>query len=173
MPSWNICHVKKGEYELLNGNSTLVHFSPTSDPDVAWLMNKMEELEIPISYTKNLNELYFTKLPRDAGDYLDGRIRLSVRKSDWVNVHRTFIHELGHLLDDHEALTDDDDLKKEKKKKAKHLPDSYAKKDIYEYLAVGFEIFYCGTKKEKKNMKKKNPILFKKIKNLHKKYSKL
>lgn len=172
MSSWNVSHVEKKEYELLNGSSTLVHSSPTSNPDIAWLMSKMEELEVPIAYTRELKELYFTKLPRDAGDYFRGRIRISVRPDDWENAHRILVHELGHLIDEEEAATDDDSMKKEKKKKAKHMPDAYAKKDVCEYFAVGFEVFYCGTKEERKKMKKKNPLLFKRIKALHKKYSK-
>jgi hypothetical protein len=51
------------------------------------------------------------------------------------------------------------------------MPDGYAKKDVGEYLACGFEVFYCGAKKVKDKMKKMNPHLYRTIKVLDREFS--
>jgi hypothetical protein len=73
-------------------------------------------------------------------------------------------------MDDRELISLRDNIIKEKKLKVKYVNDSYARKNVGEYVAVGFEIFYCGTKKEKRSLKKHNPKLYGVISRLHRKY---
>lgn len=171
MSSWNVLYISDREFQLLNGSQTLITLSPKSKFDVTLLMSKLEEIEFPLSYTKGLKLIHMTKLPGTAGDYLDCRIRMSSDKLTQDIMDVVFVHEVAHHIDDIENVTDDEHLKKEKKKKAKFMPDGYAKKNVGEYFATGFEVFYCGTKKEKSNMRKKNPRLFSTISALHKKFS--
>ena len=172
MLSWNVIWVRAKEYVLLNSDSTPVKLSPSSKPDISWLMSRMEELNVPIAYTKDLEEIYFTKLPGGVhGDYCAGRIRLAADVKTCEIMDKVFVHELAHHVDDQEDVVSDERLIKEKKLKAKYMADTYAKRSIGEYLAVGFEVYYVGTKKEKSVMKKKNPRLYKIISDLHRKFS--
>lgn len=172
MGSWNVAHIKKGEYELLNDTATLISFSPKAAPDISWLLSRMEEIGVPISYTRDLKNIYFTYLKGgDHGDYCNHRIRISCDKRTREIMDKVFIHEIAHHVDDMEDITSDDMLMREKKLKGKHMADSYARKNVGEYFAVGFEVYYFGTVKEKKTMRTKNPYLYKKIQSLHRKFS--
>lgn len=174
MASWNVAWVKAKEYMLMNGDSTPVRLSPSSKPDVSWLMSRMEELGIPIAYTKDLEEIYFTKLPGgDHGDYCAGRIRMSADKKTCPIMDKVFVHELAHHVDDQEDVTSDEKLIQEKKRAAKYMADTYAKKNVGEYLAVGFEVYYLGTEQEKKKMRKRNPRLYRTIGDLHRRFSRM
>ena len=172
MPSWNVVHRKGREYELLNGSGTPIRLSPKAQPDISWLMARMEELGIPIAYTMNLEEIYFTFLKgRDHGDYRVGKIRISSNKETKEIMDSVFVHELAHFVDDMDDVTSNDLLIKEKKQRAKYMPDPYAKKNVGEYLAVGFEVYYLGTDEEKKRMRKSNPRLYRTIASLHHRFS--
>lgn len=159
----------------MNGpTSTVISCSPKSRPDITWLMSRMEELGVPPSYTWDLDEIYFTRLAgRNHGDYCNNKIRLSVDKESWSMVDRTLVHELAHHIDDQEDITGDDALIKERKLKGRHMADSYARKNVGEYLAVGFEVYYVGTRKERGVMRAKNPVLYHTISRIHKRYRKL
>ncbi len=80
------------------------------------------------------------------------------------------MHELAHHVDEEEGISDRPGLLEEKKKKARYLPDSYAKKNLLEYVAVGFEVYYCGTREEKRKMKRCNRKLYSIIQYIHRKY---
>jgi len=174
LSSWNIIPFKEREYILTNDDRTLIRCSPSSKPDIVKLMSSMEEHDVPISYTKFLREIYFTRLPGgDHGDYHDDRVRLAADKKTALVLGKVFVHELAHHLDDHEDIVSDDHLFREKKKCAKHMSDAYAKKNVGEYLAVGFEVFYFGAAVEKAKLRKMNPRLYKTIAALHRKFSRL
>ena len=174
MPSWNVEWVKAKEYVLLNGDCTPVRLSPASKPDISWLMSRMEELGVPVAYTKDLEEICFTRIPGgDHGDYLSGRIRIAGDLKTQPIMDKVFVHELAHHVDDQEDVTSDERLTKEKRRAAKHMADTYAKKNTGEYLAVGFEVYYLGTKEEKKKMRSKNPRLYRTIAELHRKFSRM
>jgi len=173
MQSWNAIFVEDKEYQLLNSSLTSIKFSNASKFDLALLMSKMEERGVPLSYTSELTEIKFTQLRNgDHGDYLNGVIRLSSDKTTQSLMDKIFVHELAHHVDCTNNITDDDSILREKKKKSKYMKDKYARKDVFEYFAVGFEVFYCGTDEEKRFMKKKNPILFSVISKLHKEHCK-
>lgn len=136
-------------------------------------MSRMEELGVPAGYTRELEEIYFTRLHGDAGDYFDGRIRISVDSKTWDIADKVLVHELGHHVDDMEDVTSDESLAHEKKTRGCYMPDGYARKNVGEYLACGFEIYYCGSKQDKRNLKKKNPVLYATIRRLHRRFSRL
>lgn len=159
---------------LLIHSSTAIRLSPSSKPDITKLMSEMEEADVPISYTNELEEIYFTKIPGgNHGDYCSDRIRLAADKKTREILGKVLVHELAHHVDDQEDICSDDRLMKEKKKKAKYMSDTYAKRNVGEYFAVGFEVYYFGTDKEKRQMKKKNPYLHRTIEAIHKKYSRM
>lgn len=174
MPSWNVEWVRAKEYVLLNCECTPILLSQSSKPDLSWLMSRMEELRIPISYTKNLEKIIFTKIPRGHhGDYQGDIIRLAADKKTAPILDKVFVHELAHHVDDHEDISSDDLLIKEKKVASKYMDDAYARKNTSEYLAVGFEVYYLGTKEEKKKLRAKNPRLYRAIAALHRKFSRM
>lgn len=173
MASWKVDHVR-GEYFLHNGKEpTKFRCSPKSKPDIPWLMRRMKELNIPISFTLGLKEIYFTRLHGTHGDYSSGILRLSTDKRSWEIAPLVLTHELAHHLDEILGITKDKRLIREKMTKSQHMPDGYAQKNTCEYLACGFEVYFCGEKKEKDKMKRKNPHLFRTIKTIHQKFSRL
>ncbi len=129
----------------------------------------MEELEVPVAYTYDLTEIYFTRIPGALGTYVDGVIKLRASAND---VDRTFIHELGHHVDEMEGCTLDDKLIREAKYRSRYMSDKYARKDVSEYFAVGFEVYYFGAPGERKKFRKLNPYLYRTIAKLHQRYSK-
>jgi hypothetical protein len=132
-------------------------------------MTEMEELNVPFAYAGKVKEIYFTLMP-DHGDHKDGLIRISYTNQSREILARILIHELAHNVDDEEGLSEREDIILEKKKKARYLPDRYARKNVDEYIAIGFETYYCGTPEQKRKMKRCNPRLFGAIRYLHRKY---
>lgn len=174
MESWNVvdCNDPEGDYVLLNKSRTIVRFSKRfPDVDILGLMSKMEESNVPFSYTEELKEIYFTLLPgKTHGDYINGRIRLSCGHASSDIQPVTLVHELAHHIDELEDISGRESVAIEKKNKANMLQDKYAQKNISEYVAIGFEVYYFGDKKARAEMKKNNPKLWNTIKNLHSKY---
>lgn len=175
MESWNVVVVEGSEEDflLLNKTNTAFKFNKRINPEISTLMSKMEEAGVPLAYTEDVTEVYFTYIISPIhGDYTDGKIRMSYNEGSLPLLERTFVHELGHHVDDSEGLSDDEDIKKEKRTRAKHLNErNVIRADVGEYIAVGFEHFYFGTKEQKDSLKKHNPKLFKALKSIHKKYS--
>lgn len=172
---WNTIYHSDGELTLINASDTLLSFNSKSKGkvDMAALLAKLEEANVPLSYTKGVHEIQFTLMPGLHGDYFDGKIRLSCMNQSLPIIAQTFVHELAHHVDEVEDISSSDDLMKEKKRKAKHIDDSYASKNIAEYIAVGFEVFYFGGEEERKKLRECNPKLYRTISRLHRKYSRL
>lgn len=171
METWSIDNslTQKGILVLKNRSRTIIRFSERASIDVVSLLTQMELLNVPFAYTNQVKEIYFT-IMRDHGDQLHDKIRISLKKNLKTQLDATLIHELAHNVDDHECISDDPKILREKKECAKFLPDQYARKDVREYVAVGFEVFYCGTQQQRSKMRKCNPILYSWILKLHKKY---
>lgn len=173
MASWKVDH-RRGDYFLHNGKEpTRFRYSPKSNPDVPWLMRRMRELEVPISFTMGLKEIYFTRLHGTHGDYRGGILRLSTDKRSWEIADVVLVHELAHHLDEVLGITKNKRLIEEKVTRSQHMPDGYAQKNTGEYLACGFEVYYCGEPKARVKMKKKNPFLYRTIETIHQKFSRL
>lgn len=174
MNSWNVIPAKESDIDfvLLNGDRTIIRFTQRAEwLDIPWLMSKMEELNVPFAYTVGLKEIYFTMLQGLDGDYKNGLIRLSIGMGSRYTLDRTFVHELAHHVDEAEDISGRESIITEKKTSAKELVDTYARKNVCEYVAVGFEVFYCGSKKERSRLRKKNPKLYNVIRYIHRKYS--
>lgn len=170
---WNIGHCGKDEYTLLNGSDTLFTFNGRSrgKVDLAVLLTSLEEANVPLSYADGINEVQFTLLPLLHGDYFDGKIRLSCSNDSLKILSRTFVHELAHHIDDVEDISGIDELMVEKKRRAKYIDDKYAGKNVGEYIAVGFEVFYFGSSEEREKLMQMNPKLYRTIMRVHKKYT--
>lgn len=171
METWNVVEMDEG-YVLLNSTATLIRLAKHVRMNVAELLDKMEELQIPLKYTSGLKEIYMTQLYRYGkhGDYLENHMRLSCGPNDKEYLPKTFVHELAHHVDDREGIRLDEAVISEYKKHWRSLGDKYARKNVGEYVAIGFEIFYCGTKGEKSRLRKKNPRLYKAIRKTHLEY---
>lgn len=169
--TWNSFPIADGYMWLLNKKRTSMRFRKGLKVDVAKLMSLMEEHEVPLAYSDEIEEIYFTYLSsKFYADHLNGKIRLSCTYAAIEELEKNFVHELAHNMDDREFISIRDSIIKEKKLKVKYINDKYAKKNVGEYVAVGFEIFYFGTKKEKRSLKRHNSKLYNVILDLHKKY---
>ncbi|MHB8407978.1 MAG: anthrax toxin lethal factor-related metalloendopeptidase [Acidiferrobacterales bacterium] len=169
--SWNLALCGDRECFLLNKTRTLVRMSKRVRVELPKLLVEMEEHRVPFQYTEGLNEVYFTLL-RDntCGDYINDKIRLSCDSVSQELMGQTLVHELAHHVDEQEDISERDEIKAEKKARAQYMEDKYCKKNAGEYVAVGFEVYYFGSPEEKKKMEIHNPVLFKTIKGIHRKY---
>jgi hypothetical protein len=174
--SWNVSLLDDRNYVLLNEDETEVRLSKRVPQLVlAEMLSQLEEKSVPIGYTRDLESIYFTLLPPVSGalimgDYFGNNIRLSYHVMNRNSIARTFIHELGHHVDDMEAISEEFHISHERKNKKKFMKNEAAKDSDSEYVAVGFEIFYFGSDKEKKLLKRHNRKLFDAISDVHEKY---
>ena len=167
--SWSFEHQRGNEYCLRNPSRTLVRVNRRADVDLSWFFSVLEDIGLPIAFTRELEEINFTWIKKQGGDYLDGKIRVTPI-TDQALMAKIFVHELGHHVDEQEALFERDSLIEEKKDRGHLMDDKYAQKNMFEYIACGFEVFYCGTPLERKRMKKNNPKLWNVISWIHRKY---
>lgn len=173
MYSWNVEETETGEYILLNRSRTVIRLSEHSFIDLAEILSKIEEADVPISFTDGLKEIYFTILGEYdegrhlAGDYKDGVIRISTHAISRSDIPQTFVHELAHHVDIEYDISLKKKIIEEKPKAARFMPDRYARKDISEYVACGFEVFYFGTREQRGTFRKSNPRLYNVISYLH------
>lgn len=155
---------------LLNRARTQIRFSRRVKVDLAKLLVQMEEANVPLQYTNGLKEVYFTFLRGLYGCYLDDRVMISCDQHGRECMDRTFIHELAHHLDEEEDISERPGMLEEKKKSHKVLGDKHARDSVSEYVAIGFEVYYFGTKIQRKKMQRKCPRLWKTIRYIHRKY---
>lgn len=174
MELWNVIPNEDDNvpFILANTDRTSVSFSKRVNFDINILMSSMEERDVPFAYTKTLRLIRFT-VHMHSGTYGDGEIMLKASGGcgAWFRemICQTFVHELGHHVDYLEAISDDPLVIKEKRN-ATHFPEPYARKNVMEYVAVGFEVFYFGSKEEKSQLKRYNKNLYRRIKQAHEKY---
>lgn len=144
----------------------------------------MEEAGVPVFYTDQLKEIYFTILPGTPRTTLEGdyvghgltqykgprpRVRLSYTAE---SLPKALIHELGHHIDVLEDICSRADVVKEfeahKKKTAELIEGGYEKRTVGEYVAGGFEMYYFG---DRKWFKKHRRVLHDVISSCHRKYT--
>lgn len=172
--AWTVidCYERgKCRYLLWNGTYVPINYCLRAKVDFKGMIKKMNEMHVPIGYTHGIKEIYFTSIQDAAGDILDGKIRLSYGQDHWDQLPSALIHELGHHVDDREHLSSDPDIISEKGSKSKFMADQYAKKNVGEYVAVGFETYYFGTADAVAKMRRHNRVLFEKIQAIHERYS--
>lgn len=163
-----------GEWRLSNGSATILQFNQRVDAGVVEsLLLGMTDAGVPFGYSEGLKEIYFTYLLNNRGEYEAGRVRLSCDASGDV-LDTTFAHELGHHLDAIEKLSERPKVVEEHEttKTLRAPAGGSSRKDIEEYVAIGFELYYFGKRGTKSRLKKENPKLYNVIKHLHRKYNK-
>ena len=174
METWNCIPLNDGVMVLANAKRTLITFRKKLKVDIAEIMSKLEELGVPLAYADDIEEIYFTYIGSgDCGDFYRGRIRLDCSASSREEFVQTIIHELAHSVNEREFISIRDEVVKERKKYKYFLQATdrrNAKKNTSEYVSVGFELFYCGSKKDKRRLKRHSPKLYKVISQVHKKY---
>ncbi len=160
-------------YVLRNSSRTVFTLAPrVRQTDVASMLVQMEMMAVPFSYAVGVREVSLSLINRD-GWYLDGFIRLHAGARlgfGWgftAALAQNLVHELGHHVDAAEALSDDPAVIKELRTHGKWMPDSYARKNVDEYVAVGFEVFYCGSPAQVKTMRERNRHLYRHIRRIH------
>lgn len=167
--SWNLIPIDDSEYELANGTNTIVRVSKRFKPDLTGMMSLLEESGFPIEYSRGVILIYFMMMKGDAGRYVQSAIGVS--HGSLPQMTRTLIHEIGHHVDANEGISEDPKIISEKSKRARYLSDAYARKDVGEYVAVGFETYYFGGTAEKERMKRLNPQLYDRIAKIHNQYT--
>lgn len=173
MERWNVVPTDDPlePYLLCNTTQTAITYSRTTRFDVSDLLCAMEERGVPLGFTRGLREIRFTRM-RDYGTYLNGVLKLDVGRYVGSSVHvcQTFVHEIGHHVDELEAISDDPRVIREKRHGWRHLPDPYAEKNVGEYVGVGFETFYYGKPDERREMRERCRFLHLRIAQAHRKY---
>ncbi len=131
-------------------------------------MKKMEIASVPISFARFLRKIHVTSIPADlTGMYNDDVIKLSMRRSIERHLDTVLVHEIAHHVIDYGQNVLDKTLRDEFKNSSKLMPDRYAREDVHEYFAVGFEVYYFGSAKVRDAMSGQNPVLFSTINSLH------
>ncbi len=70
----------EGQWRLSNNTSTILTLNNKVDFKVVEaLISKMNELKVPFAFSEGLEEINFTFLSGLLGDYLNNKIRLTVR----------------------------------------------------------------------------------------------
>lgn len=170
--TWNVEQVGEGEYVLMNKTRTTIRLSGHSFVDLGEILAKIEEAGVPLSFTDGLKEIYFTILKSDdktylQGDYKDGVIRISTDEANRPDIPSTLVHELAHFVDEEFDISLKKKIIEEKPKKARYMPDSYARKNVEEYVACGFEVYFFGTREQRGAFRRNNPKLCNVIRYLH------
>ncbi len=163
-----------GEWRLLNSSATLLQFSQRVDVSVVeCLLGRMTAAGVPFAFSEGLQGIYFTYLQTNRGEYEEGHVRLSCDASGDV-LDTTFVHELGHHLDALESISKRPKVVQEHEStKTLNAPaGGSSRKDIEEYVAIGFELFYFGKRGTRTLLRTENPKLYNVISNLHRKYLK-
>lgn len=166
-----LCRTRTGpQYYLTNRSRTLIKINPRlKNFSLENVMVGLQELGIPFKYTDGLDVICFTIMTgTDRGWYEDGVIYIDVSAVSRDLVIDTFVHELGHHVDEQEDVSAGMTI--ERRLRYKHLRDPYSRKDNYEYVAVGFQKFYSGDHSDRQNMRKHNPRLYRALSDLHEQY---
>jgi hypothetical protein len=172
MENWNGTLMRsrqRNQFYLANRSRTLVKVKKGLKFTPEQLFLQLQDVRFPLQYVEGLDAIYFTVIPKNVqGYYCDGTIWIDVSKKGIGEVLETFVHEVGHFLDDEEDLSGT--LSEERKKRHRYLDDPNAKKDDGEYLATGFERFYSEDRKDRKALKRHNPKLHHIINALHRSF---
>lgn len=177
MENWKVAicdpHRNEGaQFFLLNNSKTLVKVNRRSRFDPQTLFKRLSDLRFPFKYTEGLDLIHFTFFQERynaMGDYWDGKIRINISQSCIDSILETFMHEVGHHVDEKEGQISSF-LKEERKKRAKHLHEKFSANNEDEYLATGFEKFYAEDFADRRQLRKNNPLLYRTIQMLHRDY---
>jgi hypothetical protein len=174
MEHWNVavCDPRKNEGAslfLLNRSHTLVSVHSRIHFDPICLFRRLEKINFPFKYTEGLERIHFSILTGDAGGYyMDNKIWADVGRMQIEHVLDTFVHEIGHHVDEQEEVAPF--LHAERLKKSKHLNETWSTHSDDEYLALGFSKFYSEDSTDRRHLREKNPVLYRAITALHSDY---
>lgn len=164
---WSIVK-SNGIYCLNNSTRTTirkhkqVEFSFVED-----VISKLNEINFPLKYSEGIKEIYFTYLKSYLeGDYCEGHIRIACNNAYKHKIYLTLVHEIGHHIDFKEGIYKNKKIVEEWNKKKNSFVHINIDKEPSEYVAIGFEKFYCN----KKYLQKHHLALYNVIKNTEKKY---
>jgi hypothetical protein len=172
MERWKVASRRKhGPLILRNRCKTLVWVNPNVSHgfDLDLFLKRLEQVRFPLRYTKGLSQINFTILGKKYfGLYEDGEIWIDTKKKRRAKtIIETFVHEVAHHLDFDEDLSNG--LSHERKRRGMHVH-SIARDSDEEYFARGFERYYSTDPRDKADLRKLNPRLYKRIDRLHQKY---
>jgi hypothetical protein len=174
MEKWDIavCDPDKNEgagWFLRNRSTTQVAVNKRVHFDPLVFFRRLEKIKFPLKYTEGLERIYFTVLTGDAGGYyMDNKIWVDISQNQIDFTVPIFVHEVGHHVEEQEAISTF--LHEERMKKSKHLRAKFSEKSDDEYLALGFEKYYSETPEARSALRKSNPMLYQAIRYLHKEY---
>jgi hypothetical protein len=174
MNHWNLaaCDPAKNDgasWFLRNRSSTQVSVSKRTHFDPVKFFQRLDKIKFPLKYSEGLERISFTVLTGDAGGYyMDNRIWVDISQNQIDHVVEIFTHEIGHHVEEQEAISTF--LHEERMKKAKHLHSKFSEKSDDEYMAIGFEKYYTEDPATRRELRKKNPLLYKTIQYLHREY---
>lgn len=177
MENWKvaICDPRSNEgaqFFLMNRTRTFVKVNNRLHYDPQTLFKRLRDVRFPFKFTEGLECINFTIIPSKSdcvGYYLDSKIWVDVSQAGIDRVFSTFTHEIGHHVDEKEGDISSF-LKDERRKCAKHLHELGCSRKNDEYMATGFEKFYNEDFDIRRELKKRNPLLYRTIQTLHKDY---
>lgn len=173
MESWNVVVCKRNDeadYYLLNRTRTPIKFTTKVPFNMGEFLAVLEDVKFPLKYTNGIDLIQFKRMKGYYGMYGDNIVEMGAKPKRTMKMYiETFIHEVAHHLDSEDDYSYN--LSEERRKRGRHIGHPTAEKDNAEYFARGFEKFYSTNPKDKKNLKKRCPNLYKIIAKLHKKYS--
>jgi hypothetical protein len=174
MEHWNVavCDPRKNDgasLYLMNRSETMVSVNRRVHFDPVKFFKKLEKIKFPVKYTVGLERIHFTILTGDAGGYyMDNKIWVDISRAQLDHTLQIFVHEVGHHVEEQEAISTF--LHEERMKRSKHLHASFSERSDDEYLAIGFERYYSEDPADRRALRKKNPLLYKTIQRLHRDY---
>lgn len=145
-----------------------------NEEDVFRLTEMMNILSVPIALIRGLRLIEFKRTLNNHGYYRieDRTIRISNDITTLSILPDIFVHEVAHHVDYMKGVTKIFNFTEERKEAGKYLYEKYSAKSNIEYLARGFELYYCGNVAEKYFLRMKNPLLFEAISSINEEYRK-
>lgn len=168
MERWNdaLCRLRNGSLHLANRSRTLVKVKRGIKFRPEELFLRLQDVGFPLAYADGLEVIRFTTLTgSNRGWYLDGEATIDVSRGGASCVLETFVHEVGHHVDEEEGASQG--LDEERRKGARFLrslgASDNARESEEEYLAAGFELFYSEDPKKRARLRARNPKLYRTI----------
>jgi hypothetical protein len=160
----------RGRYRLLTAFCPKVSVNRKSRTfDVHQLMRRLDRAGVPPAYTDWLNNIRFTNLLGDAkGLHWTGEMSVELGRHETMS---TFIHELGHNVDELLDISSDGSVVREHERRRGLCDDKYARGSVQEHVAVGFQLFY-ESPEMRAELRRMHPCLYRKILQAHRLFSK-
>ncbi len=174
MERWSIAECttnKQPEYYLANGSQTVLAFSRSAKKfDVFAFLRGLEQVGFPVKYTEGISQVNFTVLKKYYGWYEDNEIWVDVcRRRRSRTILATFVHEVAHHIDYGADEAISKQLTAERCRRGRRIHSQAGRGDD-EYLARGFERFYSFRPRDRQDLRRHHPKLYRTIVALDRKY---